>query len=249
MRVAPVIESVDVAIVCALDLEADAIVRHLRRHKKTIGSGFTITCGTLSSRPVAVVRSEPGRKRIAAAADAVLHVHRPRCLIAAGFAIGLDATLRRGDVLVASEIVNDAGDREPISDTAVAVATRVAGANIGRLVSVSSLPRTVSAKRELLAKTVAVAADQQSMTLARISSERGVRFLAVRVLVDDATRDAAPESRAVYHPSASFRAGGVVGALMSGSGHVSRIWKIRAEAKRHANRLAEFLARLVPSLP
>jgi hypothetical protein len=81
-----------------------------------------------------------------------------------------------------------------------------------------------------------------------MSAERGVRVLSVRVLVDDAAGDAEPESRAVYHPSVTYRAGGVLGALMSGASHVGKIWRIRSAAKRHADRLAEFLVHLMPTL-
>jgi hypothetical protein len=35
---------------------------------------------------------------------------------------------------------------------------------------------------------------------------------------------------------------------MSGSGHVGKVWRIRSAAKRHADRLAEFLAQLIPIL-
>jgi hypothetical protein len=144
--------------------------------------------------------------------------------------------------------VNEEGQVQT-TDAGMTVAVKlVEGVVGGRLASVATLPRTVTAKRELRAKTGAIAADQHSWSLARVSCERGVRVLPVRVLVDDAARDADPESRAVYHPSATYRAGGVVGALISGAGHVGRIWQIRSAAKRHAERLADFLVHLMPTL-
>src|SRR5437667_202652 len=99
--------TVDVAIICTLELEAVPIVRRLGRRQKTIGDGFTVVSGWTGKRRVAVVRSDAGRKRLLAATDALLSVHRPKWLIAAGFAVGLDDALKRGSVVVASELVNE----------------------------------------------------------------------------------------------------------------------------------------------
>ncbi len=240
--------SVEVGILCALELEAAPIVRQLGGRQKTIGSVFSVVRGTISRRRVAVVRSDAGRSRVAVAADALLTVHQPRWLIAAGFAVGVIDDVQRGQIVVAREVTNVDGEIFPADTKSAGAVDLAPNIKFGRLVSVPTAPRTVAEKRQLFAMTAAIAADQHSLALAKLCGERGVRFLSIRVLVDDATADAEPESKSVFHPSASYRAGGIVGAFLSGSGRAERVWKIRAAASRHATRLAEFLARLVPTL-
>ena len=241
--------TVDVGIVCALELEMVPLVRRLSRRLKTIASGFTVERGVISGRRVAVVRSDAGRNRLVAAADSLLSVHRPKWLIAAGFAVGIGDGMKRGDLIVASELIGDSDERKKTAVELMVANKLFQDVKTDGVISIAKVPRSAREKRALFVKTGAVAADQHAWSLAKLSAEAGVRFLATLVLVDDASGDAEPESRAVFHPSASYRAGGVVGAFMSGSGRVGKIWKIRAAAKRHAERLAEFLVRLVPTLP
>src|SRR5262245_32600210 len=99
--------SVDIGIVCALELESTAIIRRMGRRQKTIGNGFTLVSGIMSRQRVAVVRSDAGRSKLANAAEALLTVHQPKWLIAAGFGVGIDGRLKRGELIVATELVND----------------------------------------------------------------------------------------------------------------------------------------------
>jgi adenosylhomocysteine nucleosidase len=239
---------VDIGIVCALELESTAIVRRMGRRQKTIGSGFTVVSGIMSGRRVAVVRSDAGRSKLAKAADALLTVHRPKWLIAAGFGVGIDGQAKRGELIVAIELVNDHDQVQSTSAGSIAATALAKDARAGRLISIAALPRPAADKRLLAQRSGAIAADQDSWSLARVAFEHGVPFLSVRVLIDDASQNAEPESSAVYHPSTSYRFGGIVGAFMSGKGHVGKVWKIRSTAKRHADRLADFLGQLMPLL-
>jgi nucleoside phosphorylase len=241
-------QTVDVGVVCALELETAAVVRRVGRAAKTIGSGFSVVSGIMGGRRAAIVRSDAGRAKLANATHALLTVHRPAWLIAAGFAIGLDLSLKRGELVVATELVNDQNATCVTQSIAQVAATIQPGVRAGRLLSISPLPRRRQDKQELASQFGAIAADQHSWSLATIAIEHDVPFLAVRVLVDDGSHDAEPESRAVFHPSGSYRLGGMVGAFMSGKGHVGKIWKIRSVAQRHADHLAQFLTRLIPIL-
>jgi hypothetical protein len=116
-------------------------------------------------------------------------------------------------------------------------------------VSIARWPHSIAEKHDLRARTGAVAADSQSFSLARICAEQQTKFLAIRVLADDGSRDADPELLAVYHPSAKFRWGAAVGALLHGAGRATKVWKLRSTAKRHAERLADFLVQVLPRLP
>ncbi len=239
---------VDVAIICTLDLESDPIVKQLRNRRKTLGNRFQIVEGDAAGKRLAVVRVEPSPKRLADAMDALLFVHRPRWVIAAGFAIGIDPALNTGRIVIADELADDSGRILKINLRAAPEQRSTADVVFGRLVSMRNPPRTKSRKNDLRQRAGAVAADRVSFTVAELCRRAVARLLAVRVLIDDASTDAAAASRAVLHPSASFRAGGWVGAFMSGSGKTSRLMKGREAAKRHAARLAALLMTVVATL-
>jgi nucleoside phosphorylase len=232
-------------MVCELELESTAIIRRIGQRRKTIGGGFSVVTGVMSGKRVAVVRSDAGRSKLAVATDALLAVHRPKWLIAAGFAVGIGDQVKRGEIVVATELVHD---RAEVAMPEIAKRAASRDARAGRLVSVSPLPRTAEQKRQLASKTGAIAADRGSWSIAAVANDYGVPFLSIRVLIDDSAGNAEPESRAVYHPSSSYRMGGLVGALMSGSGHAGKVWKIRSAAKSHAERLAQFLGQVIPML-
>jgi len=237
-------------VLCALDMEAAPVVKLLAQRRKTIADRFWLVEGTLLGRGVAVVRCGTRRRDLLAAADALLTVHQVRWVVAAGFAIGLRENTRAGDVVIGNELWDGTG--APLTVDVRLAPNKTAASretvHVGRLLSVARWPRLVGDKQGLCTQSKALAADLHSYPLARDCADKGVQFLAVRILVEDASCFTGPESLAVYHPSASFRAGGVMGALLRGSGQAGRIWKIRAAAQGYSRRLAEVLRDILPRL-
>lgn len=238
---------VDIAVVCALDLEAAPFVRRLKRRRKTKANRFEVTEGMIAERRVAVVRAARNSTQLAAAVDALLVVHRPRWVIAAGFAVGLNEKVRRGDIVLASELVRD-GQRSLAVNLRLTTGEGTSrGLRSGRLVCVSRLPRTVAQKRSLGEHSGASVADQQSHIVAKVCAEHGTKFLSARIVLDDVSGDTPTESRLVLHPSFSFRAGGMFGAVLGDSKRPGNILKLRRTALEHAGRLAAFLESALPS--
>ncbi len=241
--------SLDVGIVCALEIEAEPIVRRLNGRRSTAAHRFELEEGSLGGLRVGVVRTGTTAGRLRAAAEALAFVHRPRWVIAAGFAVALSDRVRRGDILLATELVNAEGRRLSIDLRLPAGTSGSPPVCSGTLVSVRPWPRRSREKRALGERTAALAADLQSFALADFCAENKIRFLAVRVITEDLASDTGPESLAIYNPSRSYRTGAALGAFLSGAGRTSRIWKLRGAAKHQADRLAAVLADLVPRLP
>ena len=231
---------VDVCIVCHLELEAAPLVARLRSRRRTRGHEFEIVQGSWSGRRAAVVRCPRTRAKLASAVEATLAVHQPRVVIAAGFATGLDAGFKKGEIVVASTCTNleEQFTTDTLQRNAVSLPD---GVHQGRIVSMPKLPRKAIAKRQLGEQAAAIAVDLQSFTIARICHEHEKSFSSIRVLSDDAAQDADPESLAVYHPSFSFRAGGLIGAWMQGVDRAGRVVTIRSSAKQWAEKLAQVL--------
>ena len=242
-------QNVDIAVICALELEAAPLVRRLRGRRKTVGNRFVLVEGSVASRRLVVAWTDGLTKRLTVAADAVLFTHKPRWLVAAGFAVGLSDAARIGDIVLASELVDKAGNCLNVGIRLAPEDAAAPGTHAARLVSVARWPHSIADKHDLHVRTGAVAADSQSFSLAKICAEQQTKFLAIRVLADDGSRDADPELLAVYHPSVKFRWGAAVGALLRGTGRATKVWKLRSAAKRHAERLADFIVQVLPRLP
>lgn len=245
----PIDRTIDVAVVYALELEAAPLVKRLRRRRKTIGDRFVVVEGTLGSRRVAVVQIGTKGKRFAAAADAVLFAHRPRWVIAAGFAAGLSDHVHVGAIVLANELANESGGRLAVDIHPWPSADAGPGVCIGRMLSTGSWQLTAAERRQLGRRTGAIATDVQSFTLAKLCAEQRTRFLAIRVVTHDASADFEPGERGVYSPSRSYRAGVLVGAFLSQAGRAGKIWKLRGAARQFAERLGAFLAGVLKRLP
>jgi adenosylhomocysteine nucleosidase len=238
---------VDVLAVFALELESAPLLRMLLGQRATTGSGFHVVEGSFGGRRLAVATIGSTGSRREAALDALESVHKPRWLVSAGFAVGLADEVRTGEIVLASELTDEQGnslspnyrENRPLGKGRL---------HVGRCISMARLPVSTESKRAAGKERRAMAADRQSFVLARFCAKRGVRFAALRVVVEDTQRDSAPGTRTIYHPSGSFRAGGWVGALLGGSGRVARLMTLRSEAKQHAERLADALTHLLPRL-
>ncbi len=119
---------------------------------------------------------------------------RPKVVIAAGFAGALQESLAVGDVILATEVADEAGD---------CWATTWPGElppgewkpplHRGRVVSANTLVATPEAKKRLGQQHYALAVDMESATIARLCSQHGVPFGCVRVISDDAATALSPQ--------------------------------------------------------
>jgi 4-hydroxy-3-methylbut-2-enyl diphosphate reductase len=111
----------------------------------------------------------------------------PQAVAVAGVAGGLDARLRPGDVVVATE-VRDAKGRFVLRGAAPLVAelNRMGIRTIAGPVLTTDHIVTNSDERRRLADTGAVAVDMESATVVRALAERGIPVAVVRVIADTA---------------------------------------------------------------
>jgi nucleoside phosphorylase len=246
MQSDPLEKHLNILIACELELEARPIIRLIERRRLTTASGFRLFQGTLSGRQVALVRGCAGTK-LAQAVEAVIYVHRPRWLLSAGCAAGLAEPIRSGDLVAAEEIRSGGGTSVRADVAPFHTVFQRHAVHVGRLVSLPRLPRSRVARSELGKNLEVLAADIHSSSLALLGAAHGCKFLSLRVVTCDTTQDTPPESQVVYHPSKSFRMGGMLGAFLGGSGRVSKIMRARGQAKSFAERLAKLVAQVVHS--
>lgn len=165
------------------------------------------------------------------AADTVLTFRQPALIISAGFAGALRESMPVGAVIVPTKVLSLPGEQTFSIENGE-----------GTLVSVAEIanPRV---KQELKDKYAADAVDMEAASVAAIAQARGVRFLAVKAISDEASLELPPmgrfiDSRGEFQTFRFAMHAAVRPALWSALGRLKR------NADKAANTLCEFLARI-----
>jgi adenosylhomocysteine nucleosidase len=128
---------------------------------------------------ILVLETGVGAARARAAARWLLDNHPPALVVAAGFAGALASHLRVGDVVVASEVVEESGARWPC-----VIPARLADQRVGRLLTARHLIADPAGKLALGQQFQADVVDMESAAVAVECAEDGVPFAAVRAVSD-----------------------------------------------------------------
>src|SRR5688572_10657618 len=167
-----------VGLVVALPLESGYFEDRLAGLISIKGHGFTIRTGALAGRGVAVAISGHGQERAQRATEALIDGHRPRWVISAGFAGGLQPQLNRGDIVMADGVAGEHGQRLSIDLRLPAGDERSAiGIHVGRLLTVDRIIRKADEKHALGQRFGAVAVDMESLAVAQVCQQEKQRFL------------------------------------------------------------------------
>ncbi|WP_435010680.1 nucleoside phosphorylase [Tundrisphaera lichenicola] len=242
---APAPAPADIGVVAALSIEVAPLLARLENVRKYSGPKFSVVEGECGSQLVVVVLTGTGRARAQRGAEILLDGHRPRWIISAGFGGALDPSLKRNEIILPSEVVNLEGRRFAI-DLEVPPG---AGLRSGRLLTVDEIVRTAAEKAELRRKYEADVVDMESSSVAALCGDRGVRFLSVRVVSDDAKVDLPPEVLSILGRSGGLRLGATLGALWKRPSSVKDLLALREHAIEAADRLCTFLVGTFPRLP
>ena len=143
-----------IAVTFALPQESGDFL-HALHHAGRSGDG-PFVLGNLGVEEIVVAHTGIGRAAAEKTVRALLAAHRPRRLIAAGFAGALDPTLRVGDIVEDGLVTRDAAAETP------------------------------EAKAELVRETCARAVDMETSAIAAVCAEAGVPMQIVRAISDTA---------------------------------------------------------------
>lgn len=240
----------EVCFVFALGIEAGGLVDLVKDAAATRCASFVEHAGSLGGRRVIVAESGVGREKAARATDDLIAIYRPAWIVSAGFAGALDESFRRGEIVMADHVVDEAGGQLDIGmkmDAATVQATK--GLHVGRLLTVDRIIREPDEKRELGKKYNAIACDMETMAVADVCRQQGVRFLSVRV-ISDTVDDLLPVEieKLMGQKSIAGKVGVAAGAFFRRPSVVKDMWKLKADAMKASDRLAKFLTGVVPQL-
>ncbi len=227
-------------------MELAQFLARCERQRSYVDAGFTFRGGLYDGIRVAVVESGVGMVRAERAARALLATHSPTWVLSAGFAGALQPQLKIGDIVAASELVDDAGHSLQIDLKMPADPAR--HLYVGKLTTVGNIVRTVSEKHALAEKTGALAVDMETYAVAAVCQEARRKFLAFRVISDDLSADLPPEVLSIFGDTGAVRFGAVIGSLWKRPSSMTDLWRLRQQATEAADHLADFLDGVVKQL-
>ena len=240
----------DVAFVFALGIESGGLADCLKgdetsRHKHGIERA-----GKLDGHEVVIVESGVGAAAAARATRAVIDFYQPRWVVSAGFAGALHDDLRRGHVLMADSVANEAGEHLSVGiklEPHVLAATK--GLHVGRLLTVDRLIRHADERHKLHEQHAAAACDMETFAVAQACRDAGTRLLSVRIISDAVDDELPPEiEHLLSQKTLAGKIGAAAGAVMHRWGAAKDLWNLREDALKASDRLAKFLRGVVEQL-
>jgi adenosylhomocysteine nucleosidase len=250
-RLAPAPAAVDVGIVAALPIEVGFLIDRMGGVRKYSGPGHTIIEGECAGKLVALIIAGIGREAARRGAQLLLDGHQPRWLLSAGFAGALDPDLPRHALVLPNEVIDLDGRRYAI-DVAVppppAEGERGSGIATGRLLTVDRIIATAAEKAEIRRRYAADLVDMETSAVAAFCSDRGLRFLSIRVISDEANVDLPPEVVTLLTRTGSYRIGAAIRALWQRPSRIKDFWALHEHALEAADRLAQFIVTAIERL-
>jgi adenosylhomocysteine nucleosidase len=245
--IAPAPVAADIGIIAALPIEIGDVIDRLKRVRKYQAARVSIVEGESAGKIVVVVVAGVGRIAARRAAEVLMAGHQPRWIISAGFAGALNPALARNALVLPDEVLDPEGRHFPI-ELPEALGTGIPHTK-GRLLTVDRLILTSSEKEELHRLHEADLVDMESSAVAAICQERLVRFLALRVISDDARSELPREISRLLTRSGSYRVGAAIRAIWHRPSSLKDFWKLHEHALEAAGRLAPFVTRCIDGLP
>jgi hopanoid-associated phosphorylase len=152
-------------------------------------------------RDVFVVIGGGDAARLDSALDDMAQAH-PGIVVSSGLAGALDPTLRPGDVVI------DGNSR-----LVARLQAMLPDARVGAIVGSDTIAATVADKRALAVRTGAIAVDMETHVAARVATRRGLPFVALRVISDDAGTTLPPAALVGMRPDGGMALGAVLRSL------------------------------------
>jgi adenosylhomocysteine nucleosidase len=243
--VAPPPAPADVGIVAAMPMEIGPLLARLKNPRKYAGERHTVIEGELAGKIIVAIVAGVGRKSARRGTQLLISGHRPRWIISAGFGGALDPSLKRNQVVLADEVLDTDGLRLSIDVSVPKESTGKHKITTGRLLTVDKIIRTAAEKAALRNQYYrADLLDMETSAVASVCTERGVRFLGVRVISDEAGVDLPPEILSIMGPTGSFRVGAAMGAIWRRPSSLKELLVLRD----HANSAAEVLTAVLPGI-
>jgi adenosylhomocysteine nucleosidase len=242
----------DPALIFALHRESTPFVRLFPPHQRFRGAPCRARfCGP-AWLTVLVLEAGVGARRARRVIDWLLArpmlgnvAYRPRLVLSVGFCGALVEEYQAGDVILATEVVDEAGQVWPATwPGELPDGEWRPPLQRGRVLTVPRLAATVEDKRGLAARHGAIAVDMESAVLAAASHRQQIPFGCVRAVSDDARTPLPPRLLACLEGGrvAPFR---LLATLAGSPGLFGEMRRLARQTRHAAEQLAAALGELL----
>lgn len=211
----------------------------------------------VSGRTMLVLETGMGETAVAAALDWVLGgpslggmTYRPEVIVSAGFSGALVPDLRVGDLVLADEVSDWAGNQWPATwPDPLSIGMGLPPWRRGRLLTTTSLVAVPEEKRRLGEQHRALAVDMETAAVARVCRHQGVPFGSLRVISDDGSTPLSPRLVGLLKHGrvAPTR---VFAAVLAQPALVVELWRLARDTRRAARQMSLGLHKLLePTRP
>jgi len=244
-----------IALLAALEGEASG----LRRRMALAPEGVAYA-GQYRHQSVLLICTGMGRQRAEASAESVLGHYQVTAALSIGFSGALEGSLQVGDLVLASGLMGITGPGDNQIEPTVylpnqgllAAATEAISATSLRVVSgptatTPGIITTPAGKQDLGRQTGAIAVDMESYWIARVASDRGLPFLALRA-ISDAQQDLLLPFHQILDADGKPRTRQLTAHLIREPGRLVALVKLARNAKRAQQALTTGVAYTVAAL-
>lgn len=241
-------------IVFAMPVEVDAFAALAQDTVELMASGLVLHEGVVAGRRVAWCAAGAGSDTAARATRLLIDGHRPRRILSAGFAGGLDPEIARGTIaLPRRAISSEGGPPIDLIATGQGTSTPAEGSTPPdgglTIVSVAAVVRTAAAKRALAKSTGASLVDMETFAVATAATAAGLPCGSIRVISDDASQDLPREIAALVQPQSGMRRlGAALGAIGRRPRAALDMWRLWEHAVVDGRTLATAISRFLAGL-
>jgi nucleoside phosphorylase len=238
-----------IAIVTALREELTPILARASDVRRIRAGGHRMALGWLRGRPVLMATTGVGPRRAEEVTRAILAAVPAARLVGAGIAGGLSPGLVTGDLILARQIVADAGAPAAPQSSAPVPAARLEGSvRAGTIVSLERLLPTREAKAEVVARlspSAPAVVDMESAAWARAAASLGLPYAIVRAVLDPAEEDLPAFLGACLGEDGRLLRRKVVAYTLAHPGDLPVLLALRRRVRACAERLAHVVEQLV----
>lgn len=171
--------------------------------------------------------------------------YRPKLVLSAGFSGALQKGLKVGDIILATEVVEEDGSRWPTTWPGILPPGEWRPPlHPGRVLTVSRLIATPTEKRQLSEQYRAVAVDMEAAALARFCTRQGIPFGCVRAISDDVDTSLSPALNTLL-ANGRVSLWRTVLALLHRPQIAGELWRLARHTRHGAKQLALALGELL----
>ncbi|MBI1177677.1 hypothetical protein GC207_09585 [bacterium] len=190
------------------------------------------------TRSVVTLLTGMGRDNASRAIEQALPIHKPKAVISAGFAGGLNSQLRRGTV------VFDSTDELGIIEQLLGLGAIQANFHCAKRVAVTTVEKSL-----IRDQTGADVVEMESSAIRAICRQANIPSSTIRVISDAADEDLPLDFNAVMTPDCRMHWGKFAGVLLRTPSLIGRLIEFQRHTKQAARELGRVLQEVVKQRP